>query len=770
MLSKKLWFLDLTTEELGGKDVICLWMVDENGIVINIYDPGHRDWVYVDADINTLRKIYDLVKLRESAGLTADIVKRKLVGRDKEVLLIRGPPKDLENVVRIIEANYRDVTFYEDDIRFSNKYLLIRDVSPSSWYKVTYDVESNINILRDIQLLSEEVEYPPLKILSIDLVTASPIGEADPESDPILAVTLYTANGYKQYVLRNDDKEILKSLVNDVQSYSPHVIVSFEGNSIVWPYLLERSKVLNIPLKIGYRGDEPHQSLYGHFSIPGRLNIDLKDYVNNNPSLQRKTLEELAYFLGISQPGRVFDRLLYYDAWKNNRDELLKYSLWRAKTIYDAFMLLKEEIFSLSAITGMPADYVLSSSAGFQVENYIMKNAVKRGELIIKVKGKGKGTYLGGLVLPPKVGIHRNVCVIDFKSMYPTLIMKYNISPDTIVYEKKDDVKYFEEIGVGVKQSIKGLFPEIIKRLVDERNKVRSKMKEFPEGSAPYRILDAHQRVLKILANAMYGYMGWINARYYSWEGAQLVTYLGRETISSSKRKAEELGLHILYGDTDSLFVNYDKEKVEALLTWISKELGLEAKIDKIYKVLLFTEAKKRYAGLTIDDKIDVVGLEYVRRDWCNYAKETQYNLIKLVLTGASKDKILDYFRERVRKLDRGEVPIDELVIWEQITKRLDEYKAMSPHLAVAEELALKGWKIKKGMFIGYVILKGSGPLYKRAIHYTMAKKEDIDWDYYIYRQVIPVSARVLEPMGISKSDLESIASGLHFSMDRFLF
>lgn len=769
MKIEKLWLLDITTENIDGKNVICLWMIDSDGDVKKIYDFNHSDWVYVEADRETLEKIYNLIKLREGFGIEVKIVRKKVIGIEKQLLHILGDTKEIENIVRIIKSNYRNIKLYEDDIRFSNKYLLIKDISPSTWYTINYKTKDNINILKSISMLPVQMEYPSLKVLSIDLIIASPIGEADPESDPILAISLCINGKLKQYVITNDDKEIMQILINEIQDFSPHIIITFEGNSIIWPYLLERSKVINIPLRIGYNGDEPHQSLYGHFSIPGRLNIDLKDYADNNPMLQRKTLEELAYFLGLPQPNKVYDRLLYYDAWKNNRKKLLEYSLWRVKTIYNAFTLLKEEIFSLSAITGMPADYVLSSSTGFQVENYIMRNAIKHNEIIIKVRGKTKGTYIGGLVLPPKVGIHKNVCVIDFKSMYPTIIMKYNISPDTITVERGRNIKYFEAVNVGVKQDAKGLFPIIIRKLVEERDKVRSEMKKISDNTSLYKILDAHQRVLKILANAMYGYMGWINARYYSWEGAQLVTYLGREIISKSKERAEELGLAILYGDTDSLFVNYDEKKVNELLNWIRETLELEAKIDRIYKVLLFTEAKKRYAGLTIDDKIDVVGLEYVRRDWCNYAKETQFNLIKLVLTGQSKNKILDYFRERIRRLDHGDVPIDELVIWEQITKRLDEYKAMSPHLAVAEELSLKGWKIRKGMFIGYIILKGSGPLYKRAIHYTMAKKEDIDWDYYIYRQVIPVSARILEPIGISKEDLESIASGLHFSMDRFL-
>lgn len=771
---KNLWFMDVTTERYEGRDVICVWMLDNDGKLYSLYDFNYKDWIYISGDPSTLKNIQEALAARYGDKLETQIVNKRVLKDMVEVLYISGDSEDIQNTILFISDKYRKINFYEDDIRFSNKYLLKNDISPSSWYMVKYDIsEFKDQLIRgniiSLEPLPKEIAYPKLRVLSLDMITASPVGDPDPNSDPIFAISIFYRDKIKQYVYDGGDREILESIINDINSYNPHIIVTFEGNTVIWPYLLERGHILNIPLNIGIFGDEPHQSLYGHFSIPGRLNIDLKEYVDINPIFQKKTLEELSIYVGIPVPDKTYDRLTYYDAWKNEKDRLLKYNMWRAEVIYKLFMQLKEEIFSLSSITGMPADYVLSASTGYQVENYIMRNALKKGNLIIKPGRVWRGTYMGGLVYPPREGLHKDVCVIDFKSMYPMLIVKYNVSPDTITTSRGDDIMFFDEINVGVVKSYPGLFPEIIKKLVEERDNVRLEMKRMDEKSSEYKILDAYQKVLKIMANAMYGYMGWIGARYYNYEGAQLVTYLGRETISKSREIAESLGLTVLYGDTDSLFVNYIPQKIRMLLEKIGDELELEAKIDRIYKVLLFTEAKKRYAGLTDDDKIDIVGLEYVRRDWCEYAKETQYELIKLVLKGATKEKLLNYFRERVIKLDRGEVPIEKLIIWEQITKKLDEYKAMSPHLAVAEELSLKGWKIKKGMFIGYIILRGAGPLYKRAVHYTMARKEDIDWDYYIYRQLIPVAARILEPIGVSKSDLESIASGLHFSMDRFL-
>jgi DNA polymerase I len=752
-------------------------MTDVNGTLYRLIDEDHKDWVIIVVPEEELDELSLYIKEDGGVdGVSIIPVNMYLLGKKVSGLKVYTDPDHLDNILKKIRMRFPEAKFYEDDIRFSNKYLLKNMLSPSKWYRVQY-IESGSSgnvvtgVLKGLDYSAELLHFPNLRILALDMIVASPIGEPDPDTDPILAITISGGSIDQQFILSDSDAELINKLNKLVADYNPHLILTFEGNSFIWPYLTERAKNLNLNINIGVFNQEIHQSLHGHYSIPGRLNIDLKEYVEGNPLLQRKTIEELAEFLGLPAARKPLDRLLYFEIWNQNRSALLEYSKWKVQVILRAFELLMEEIFSLSAITGLPADYVLTASTGYQVENYIMKNALSMGEIIVKPPGHWRGTYTGGLVLPPEPGIHRDICVIDFKSMYPNIIMKYNISPDTIVREStaSNKIRYYDEVGVGIDLSKEGLFPKIIKKLIDERDKIKVQIDKYGAGSVERRILDAHQRVLKVLANAMYGYMGWTGARFYSWEGAQLVTYLGREIITKSKEKCEELGLKIVYGDTDSLFVNYDEDKIRRLLHWIEDELGMEAKIDRIYKVLLFTEAKKRYAGLTIEDYIDIVGLEYVRRDWCEYAKETQYKLIDMVLRDRNKEEILNYFRERVKKLNDQKVSMEKLIIWEQITRRLDEYKAMSPHIAVAEELALKGWKIRKGMFIGYIILRGSGPLYKRAVHHTMARIEDIDWEYYIYKQVIPVSARVLEPIGITKDDLESIASGLHFGMDRFL-
>ncbi len=781
MIEDKFWFFDISEGEFKGRSSIWLWALDNNGSVYVFVDPEFKNYFYIDGDVASLNDIRYLIGTEVGSGAKEIEVKyeEKVIGSSrKKFIKIEGPNESIKKIIQVFKRKLGEQNLYEDDIRYTNKYLMVNDLNPASWYEFSGEELYSKNgikfytLVRKPKYLEHYVGYPPLKTVSIDFVVASGYGEPDPKIDPVLMIVVYDGSTEPRFFELKEsvnDYHLLKEFDRYIDSLDPHVIVTFGGNSIYWPYILNRCKAIRYMLTIGRLNIEVHQSLFGHISIAGRIHVDLKDYVEDIPALQRKTLEELAEFIGIEGPRFTIDYFRYFDYWRDKRDLLREYLKWRVWAIYNAFNLLKDHIFTLSNITGIPPDYVLTASSGRQAEFYIMRKAVNRGIIIPKALERRPKSYPGGLVLKPTKGLLENIAVIDYKSMYPSLIMKYNISPETLVRARGGDVEYFDEVGIGVRRDIKGLLPLIVEHLVEERDKVRKKIKDLERDSPLYNILNARQKVLKVLANTMYGYMGWLGARWYSLEGASLITYLGRTVISRSIEKAKELGLRVVYGDTDSLFVHYDEDKVGKLIKWIEDELGLEAKIDVVYKRLLFTEAKKRYAGLTTEGRIDIVGLEYVRRDWCDFARECQYRIIKMLLEGSHKDRLISEFRSMVNMLRGKKVPIEKLIIWEQITKPLNEYKANTPHIAVARSLARRGWRIRKGMFIGYIIVKGSGPLYKRAVHYLDVDPKDVDWDYYIKNQLLPVIARVLEPIGVGSKTLEAIVRSGGFGLEAFI-
>jgi DNA polymerase I len=217
---------------------------------------------------------------------------------------------------------------------------------------------------------------------------------------------------------------------------------------------------------------------------------------------------------------------------------------------------------------------------------------------------------------------------------------------------------------------------------------------------------------------------------------------------------AEKAGLEVVYGDTDSIFVEYDKKKVEELSREIHAKLGLEIELDKVYERVLFTEAKKRYAGLLPDGRLDIVGLEVMRGDWAAVAKNVQERVLEIVLKEQSGEKAKTFVQQFVQDLRQKRVAYRDLVIWKTLTKPAEEYEVKAAHVEAARMLMKKGWELAVGDKVGYVVVGGSGPLYERVKPYAFASYEDVDIEYYVSKQVVPAAARVLESFGISEEQL----------------
>jgi DNA polymerase I len=258
--------------------------------------------------------------------------------------------------------------------------------------------------------------------------------------------------------------------------------------------------------------------------------------------------------------------------------------------------------------------------------------------------------------------------------------------------------------------------------------------------------------------------MGWTGARWYCRECAEAVAAYGRELIKKAMDIAKKLGLDMIYGDTDSVFVKYDKEIVEKFIELVEKELGFDVKIDKLYQKVFFTEAKKRYIGLTVDEHIDVVGFEAVRGDWAEIAKELQEKVAEIVLKTMDYRKAVEFVRKELeelrKKIGAGDVPIEPFVIWKTITKPLSEYEASQPHVVAAKELIKMGYKVDVGDKVGYVIVKGSGKISERAKPYIAVNVKDIDFDYYVEHQIIPAVLRILGYFGVTEAQLKGAAKG----------
>lgn len=217
--------------------------------------------------------------------------------------------------------------------------------------------------------------------------------------------------------------------------------------------------------------------------------------------------------------------------------------------------------------------------------------------------------------------------------------------------------------------------------------------------------------------------------------------------------------MDVIYGDTDSLFVKHDPKKTETFLRKVERELSLVIRPDVVYERVFFTEAKKRYAGLLPDGRLDIVGMEVARGDWAEVAKHVQEKVLDIILKKQSPEKAVDFVRQYIIELRNGKVTYSDLIVWKTLTKPVEEYEVNAPHVEAAKMLRKDGWNLTIGDKVGFVIIKGKGRLYERVLPYSLAKYGQLDLEYYEEQQILPAAIRVLSLFGKKEDDLKPLSS-----------
>ena len=786
------WLLDASYGVVGAVPEVRLWGIAEDGRRIVVLDRRFRPYFYVLPEEGVDPEVL-MRRLRAKASgrrpiLKMEVVERKYFGKPVKVIKVTCQiPEDVREYREIFKNvdGVREVL--EADIRFYMRYIIDKQLRPCGWHRVraekvpvpsSWRVDAAYMALEDPEPI-ELNKLPPLRILAFDIECYNPRGAPNPRRDPVIVIALRTSEGETRVLTAkdHDDRELLREFVRFVQEYDPDIIVGYNSNHFDWPYLMERAKVVGVRLAVTRMNSEPAPSVYGHISVVGRANVDLYDFVEDMlPEVKVKTLENVADYLGVMRKSErvLIEGAEIYAYWDDpqRRKTLLEYARCDVESTYGIAEKFLPFAMQLASLVGLTLDQVGAASVGFRVEWYLMRQAYLEGELIPNREERPYETYRGAIVLRPKPGIHENVAVLDFSSMYPNIMIAKNISPDTYVPpEEVDDPSKYNiapEVGHAFRKEPPGFYKKVLSRLLEFRRKLREEMKKYDPSSIEYKILYERQRAVKVIANACYGYAGWLGARWYKREVAEATTAWGRQTIKETIKIAKSLGLEVIYGDTDSVFVKYDKEKVERFIKEVEQRFGLEIKPDKIYVRVFFTEAKKRYCGLLPDGRIDIVGLEAVRGDWAEIAKEVQEKVIEIVLKEGSPQKAAEYVSKVIEELRAGKIPVSKLIIWKTVTKDIREYEVEAAHVTAAKRLLEAGFQLEIGDKVGYVILKGGGKLAERAWPYQLVKDpSQIDYEYYVRKQVIPAALRILGYFGISENQL--LTSGKQTTLFDFM-
>ena len=211
------------------------------------------------------------------------------------------------------------------------------------------------------------------------------------------------------------------------------------------------------------------------------------------------------------------------------------------------------------------------------------------------------------------------------------------------------------------------------------------------------------------------------------------------------------------------------KSQAQKFLKYLNSTLpeSMELEYEGFYRRGFFV-SKKRYAVIE-DGEIIAKGLELVRRDWAPIVKNTQKSVLMAILKEGDSDKAINEVKKVLKEIKNGNVDKKEMIIHTQITKPLDQYKQVGPHVVAARKIEEHGIKVTRGTIIQYIIVKGKGSISQRAVPYEYSEGYTYDKDYYIHNQLIPAIERIMYSFGYTKKDLEDMARGeVQQSLDAF--
>jgi DNA polymerase I len=627
----------------------------------------------------------------------------------------------------------------------------------------------------DIEVVSEEERIPDAKNAENEIIAVSFVGSDNLHEAFVLkreGVEL-GENEMEDHVKVNifdNERELLRAVFDRILDYP--FVITFNGDNFDMPYLYYRAQKPEIGIS---REEIPIVMQRDAATLKHGVHIDLYRTFSNR-SMQiyafghkysEFTLNAVSEALigesKIEFDGGIGELPLYQLARYCHNDSRLTFKL----TNFSDDLLMKLLVV-VSRVGRMPIDDISRLGVSQWIRSMLYFEHRRQNVLIprreeLDLKSQASTTaiikdkkYRGGLVVEPKTGVHFNVAVLDFASLYPSIIKVDNLSYETVrcVHDECKS-NAIPETEHWVCKKRRGMESLLIGSLRDLRvNYYKYLAKEKSLSKQEKDLYNIISQALKVILNASYGVMGAEIFPLYCLPVAEATASIGRYTITKTIEKCTQLGIQVVYGDTDSLFLKGPSTaQIEAIAQWAKQELGVDLDLDKQYRYVAFSERKKNYLGVMTDGSVDLKGLTGKKSHTPPFIRGAFYAIVDILSKvntesdfEEAKEMIIKIVKDNATKLKSREIPLTELAFNVMVSKSPREYKKTIPqHIRAAELLEKAGKReVKAGDIISYVKTKPPAGGVKPV---ELARSDDIDTDKYL-EYMESTFDQILSPMG----------------------
>ncbi len=675
MLTSQAWLLDVF-EDLQTPGLI-LWFLTSHGERLRLRQPFPVVF-YLSGKAHELREAWKFLK-EDPARPTLSRQSKKdiFLAKQIDVLAVQlHAPGDLPRVFKRVSERFPQLSYYDTDIKLPIRHAAAYNTFPLCFCSLVYDENGFLETLT-VQNSPWDLDpvLPALRLI-----------ELEPDCDPFRAEPrfLVVKTPEKQYRLSLFQKRPLLIILQALlKKHDPDLLLTRWGDTWLIPWLLAAAQQLQLPLC---------------------LNREI-----NRPPVQRP---ERSYF-SYGQIVYSGQQVHLWGRWHIDRQNAL---FWRDFGV--------DGILETARVTAQPVQQAARCSPGTGISTMQLLTALRSNILVPWHKQQAEQPKsaldllqadLGGLIYQPRLGLHRDVGAIDFISMYPAIMVRCNISPET------------GKPGLLESSSQPpGLIPQTLAPLLEKRVNLKQRLACRP-GWHPGRKLDtARASAHKWLLVTCFGYLGYKNARFGRIEAHEAVTASGREAVLRAKEAAEEAGFEVLHLYVDGLWVQQPgknrPEDFRELLSAIADRTGLSIALDGVYRWVVFLPSRadervpvpNRYFGVFQDGSLKVRGLEARRRDTAAWVAQLQMALLEYLALAEDAADLPAYLpgavailRQQLSDLRQGRVPLEDLLIAFRITRPPEDYKVKTAAARAAQQLAAIGKVIRPGQRVRLLYLRG---------------------------------------------------------------